>query len=172
MTMTDTEIVYGPPEPSHGLCTCCTPPRPATQAGEREEWGHDDRNENGEITYAEMRHVHYASSSSDCDGRYHHATVYRLNGLTPGALARPHDPDGYEPGFDRLWQLVLGWAVPAGGGTLEVYGWNNVDGLPSARFHAPSDEGGTAGEYYVCDDPDCAYEDDEYRDFTAERAGY
>lgn len=146
-----------------GLCTCCTEPRLAFRYGdEREEWGHiDDQH------FAEMRHIHVDSSSRDCDGRYDHGHVVRLNSMRPEAL-RPEYLGG-EPRFFDLVSYVFRneAAIWSGRSTIEVdtdEGW--------MRWSTATDEGGAAGEARVCGDPWCAYDESRFRDHTAERAGY
>lgn len=150
-------------------CTCCAEPRMVYRFGfHNDEWGHVD-----DETYAEVRHIHIDSSSSDCDGRYTRGNVTRLNTIRPEAL-RPDYLSG-DPTWHDLVTYVFRttptiWSGPT---TIEVDATGDSnDGIPYLRWSTITDEGGVAGEARACDDPGCAYEDDEYRDHRAESMGY
>lgn len=152
-----------------GMCTCCETPRLSFRYGdEREEWGHiDDQH------YAEMRHIHVDASSRDCDGRYDHGRVYRLNsGIAKWALRPSRAMQGAE-NEEPTWHDLVSYvfrheaSIWSGRATIEVdteEGW--------MRWSTVTDEGGEGGEARVCADPHCAYDRDHFRDHSAERMGY
>lgn len=152
-----------------GSCTCCHEPRLSFRYGsDREEWGHvDDQH------FAEMRHIHVDGSSSDCDGRYSHGRVYRLNtGIAKWALRPSRALKGCEdeePTWHDLVTYVFQQTAPVWSGRTTIdmdteAGW--------MRWSTSTDEGGSGGEARICADQDCAYDDDRFRDHTAERMGY
>lgn len=152
-----------------GHCTCCAEPRLAYRfGGEREEWGHVDDDH-----FAEMRHIHVDGSSSDCDGRYSHGHVYRLNsGIAPWALRPSRALKGCED-EEPTWHDLVTYvfqttaSIWSGRTTIEI----DTD-AGTMRYSTVTDEGGAGGEARVCADPGCAYDDDLFRDHTAERMGY
>ena len=152
-----------------GLCTCCEEPRLSFRYGdEREEWGHvDDQH------YAEMRHIHVGSSSSDCDGRYDHGHVYRLNsGIAKWALRPSRALKGCED-EEPTWHDLVTYvfqqtaSIWSGRTTIEI---DTDEGY--MRWSTITDEGGAAGEARICADPGCAYDSDRFRDHRAESMGY
>lgn len=159
-------VLAGQPA-STGMCTCCDEPRLSYRYGsDREEWGHVDDHH-----YAEMRHIHVDSSSSDCDGRYSHGHVYRLNsGIAPWAL-RPSiaiNPEETPTWHDLVTYVFRDTASIWFGPTLiEV----DTD-AGTMTWSTVTDEGGSAGQARVCGDPHCAYDKDLFRDHRAESMGY
>jgi hypothetical protein len=163
--MTDTEQFV-----RTGLCTCCEPPRPATQTGgPREEWMHDD-----DEFYAEMRHVHVHTHSSDCDGPMEHWHTYRIPNIREEAL-RPEylrGPHYTGPEFSDLWDYLckneVSTCYP---GTVTI---SPGEGNDDAECHwsYTTDEGHRGGEMEVCSDPECAHEGSSQRDHYAEAMGY
>lgn len=156
-------------------CTCCENPRMVYRFGfDNDEWGHVD-----DETYAEVRHLHTESSSSDCDGRYSNARVTRLNsGIAKWAL-RPSRAmigcENEEPTWHDLVTFCFEQTAGIWGGptTIEVdASGDSNDGVPYMRWHTVTDEGGASGQVRVCNDPWCAYDDDEQRDHRAESMGY
>jgi hypothetical protein len=148
-------------------CTCCDEERMAIRWGAaNEEWMHLD-----DETYAEMRHLHVDSSSSDCDGRYTRGHVVRLNtGIADWAL---HPVPKSEPQPTPTWHDLVTYMFRHEAGIWS--GPTTIEMDPYAgymRWHTTTDEGGCAGEVRVCDDPGCAYEDAIYRDHRAESMGY
>lgn len=156
----------GPHDVTVGLCTCCPEPRIAVRiGGDNEEWAHTD-----DLHFAEMRHIHTSSTSSDCDGAYSRTSCYRIpdirrEALRPDYLCR--EP-GEQPTFFDLWSYAVRHFptfTAEGGSTIEVQD-------DRVRWSYRTDEGGGAGEAHVCGEPSCAHEDSTFRDYTAERAGY
>lgn len=151
-----------------GSCTCGHDPRDAYRFSAKDEWAHVD-----DDTYAEMRHVHVASMSRDCDGWYERSSTLTIGSVIPAALRpewRRRSPTDDLVAFYDLWTYVARNMPPLAHGddqktTIEIT--SNV-----VRWSRNTDEGGESGEAYVCDDPGCAHDDATQRDHTAERAGY
>lgn len=145
-----------------GHCCCCAEPRPMVRFGPdgAQEWGHVD-----DETFAEHRHVHVDSTARDCDGRYDHGHVLRIPSIRPEAL-RPAYLGG-DASFYDLWMYVMRHEpnLTSEGATIEVEGQR-------IRWSYRTDEGGGAGEAWVCEDTYCAHDERTFRDHTAEAAGY
>ncbi len=137
------------------LCTGCQPPRPIIRESDQHEWQHLD-----DDTYAEVFHIHESSSSRDCDGRYDR-----------GSVTRPNSYRDIPEDRDATWRKAANACFPSHAECkVEVADMGN--GLLRMHYRQPTDEGFEAGELLGCDDPYCAYDASEFRDHTAERAGY
>jgi hypothetical protein len=146
-------------------CCCHTDDRFVMRwGGDNEEWFHV-----GDVTYAEMRHIHVDSSESDCDGRYDHGAIYTINSIRPEALRPAYlRSEGVpSPDFRDLWMYMVRHEPPLHGDdvTLHVH-------ADRADWSYTTDEGGGGGQMQVCDGKWCDLNEHLFRDRTAERAGY
>lgn len=141
-------------EPRLAECTCCREPRPMRQEAPGEEWAHVN-----DETYAEVFHVHTESESTDCDGRYHREDVLRINTYNECA--------GVEDKTDLWRHTVEGAIATYSMCTVEINGEDRT-----AEVCERHDEGYRNTSLRGCSDPSCAYTDSEFRDFSAEAAGY
>lgn len=154
-----------------GFCTCCPDGgRPTVRFGgdHAGEWGHID-----DEMYAEMRHVHIESDSSDCDGQYEHGTVYVIGSIRAEALfpTYMHSSSGKtEPDFHDLWTYVIRHEPRGAYSEFEATEIRLT--TKRVEWSCRTEEGGESGAAWVCDDHTCDREARHYRDRTAERAGY
>lgn len=141
------------------LCTCCPIPRPVERyLGEPNgEWAHIDTQD-----AAEVRHVHQDHGSRDCDGNHGGEALYRVHSLNWDYIGRRwSDPDQTGPRFEDLWREIARMAIPPHAEHAEI----RVTGGDRIEVHEVTDEGYAGATYRVCSDPQCAFTDEEWRQF-------
>ena len=148
-------------------CTCCTEPRPICRF-DNNKWAHTNNK-----THTKVRHLHTESSSSDYNGRYSQAHTTRLNsGIAPWALRPSRAMVGRE-NDEPTWSDLVNYCFKQ---TAGIWGGRTSIEIDTdegyMRWNTVTDEGGSSGQVRVCDDPWCAYDDDEQRDYRAESMGY
>lgn len=108
-------------------------------------------------------HAHYASESTDCDGRMSDAYVITMN----------DDEQTDQFGDLRFQERVLGHVVSLTGfgGRLSV-DVDEDDGTVRLSWSEQTDEGGRSADAYFCTDESCDTLDYSHRDHAAEAMGY